>query len=40
MGENGLIALKFWRNSTYFYYNSVKIKILQNLGKKYGTDVR
>ena len=33
MGENGLIALNFWRNSVYFYYNSVKIKILQNLGK-------
>ena len=33
MGENGLVALNFWRNSVYFYYNSVKIKILQNLGK-------
>lgn len=33
MGENGLIALNFWRNSVYFYYNSVKTKILQNLGK-------
>lgn len=33
MSENGLIALNFWRNSVYFYYNSVKMKILQNLGK-------
>lgn len=33
MGENGLVALNFWRNSVYFYYNSVKIKILQNLWK-------
>lgn len=34
MSENGLFALFFRRNDVYFYYNSVKIRFLQNLRKK------
>lgn len=40
MGENGLIALNFWRNDICFYYNSVKIKFLQNYSKEDDTDIR
>lgn len=34
MSENGLVDLTFWQISVYFYYNSVKTYILQNLGNK------
>lgn len=40
MSESRLTTLNFRRNNVYFYYNSVKNCILQNLEKKYASDAR